>query len=302
VFVTIAAIVPAMSLPTASAALGASSIVECGQLVAYTAPDPVAPSTGSLTIGLLSPWTIAADAALSPATASSLPGITGSGPSCLALDLDDTGVVTGMDFAATGTVHGAVAFDSGFGGYVFANRLLVPTFITDLYPGLEATFATSHAAGTNATATFAVDTTTGQFTDVDARAAFCGPGRLDSNGNGRIGHAVIDGSLLTPAEKHALADADSRHACVAVRTVGTIDSGTGQLSLTTNVTLKIAPAASVAVPAIGTAPPTDTSRIQGARSGQPSTATFLVAGLIGFAAIAVARHSASRRSGRQSRR
>jgi len=295
----IAAIVPALSLSIASPALAASSIVECGQLIAYTAPDPVAATAGSLTIGLLSPWTIADDAVLSPAIAAALPGIAGSGPSCIDLDLDNSGIVTGMDFAPTGTVHGGVAFDSGFGGYIFANRLLVPTFITAAYPGLEAIFATSHAAGTNATATFLVDTTTGQFTHVDAQAAFCGPGRLDGNGDGRIGHAVIDGSLLTTSERNALADADSRHACAAVRTVGTIDSGTGQLSLTTDVTLRVAAAATETVPPIGTAPPTDTSRPAGGSPGQPSTMPFIVACLIGLVAIGVANRSASQRSGRE---
>ena len=96
--------------------------------------------------------------------------------------------------------------------------------------------------------------TIGQFTVVDVRAAFCGPGRLDGNGDARVGDAVIDGSLLSARQRAVIADAEGQHACAVVRTQGTIDSGTGQLSLTTQVRIRVA----AEVSPIGTAPPTDT--------------------------------------------
>jgi hypothetical protein len=231
----------------------ASSLVDCGQIVAYTAPDPAGPTPGSLTIGMLPAWTIAADATLSPAIVASLPGLAGSGPSCFAMDLDDSATITSLDFADHGEVVGAVVFDSGFGGYIFANRLLVPTFITDTYPGLAAIFVTSEAAGTNAAVTFTVDTASGQLTAVDARAGFCGAGDLANNGDGLIGAAVIPASVLDAADRKALTGANLRDTCAVVRTRGTINIATGELSLTTTVTITVAADPSVHM----TAPPTD---------------------------------------------
>lgn len=64
----------------------------------------------------------------------------------------------GYGLRAVGDSRRSGRLHTGFGGYVFDNRVLIPTFITDQYPGLEAVFATSEAAGTNPTATFTVDT------------------------------------------------------------------------------------------------------------------------------------------------
>ena len=140
------------------------------------------------------------------------------------------------------------------------------------------------------TASFSVDTSSGQFTAVDAQAGFCGPGRLDGNGDGRVGHAVIDGSLLTTANQRALLDADSRHACAVVHTVGTIDTGTGRLSLTSNVTIRVADAAP-----IGTAPPTDTTTA-GPGVGKSSPLGYMVALFAGLWTLALGSLAGHRRS------
>lgn len=226
-----------LSFPAHLAA--SSSVVECGQITGFTAPDPVAPDDGALTIGFLPPWVIAPDATLSASVVANLLSIVNTGPSCLAMDLDDGEVITALDFASQGDVAGEVVFDSGFGGYVFADRLLVPTFITDAYPGLAGTFVTSAAAGTEASATFFVDTTTGQFTGVDVMAGFCGPADLAGNGDGTIGVATIPAVLLDAADTAALAAADSGQACASVRSQGTIANENGELSITTDVTITL---------------------------------------------------------------
>lgn len=64
----------------------ASSAVECGQISAYTAPDPVTSADGALTIGFLPAWVIAPDATMSPSVVANLPSVVNSGPSCLAMD------------------------------------------------------------------------------------------------------------------------------------------------------------------------------------------------------------------------
>jgi hypothetical protein len=260
--------------------VAAGPTVECGQISAYTAPDPIAPADGSLTIGFLPPWTIAADATLGPAAQTNLPSIVNSAPSCLTIVVDAGGVITALDFASSGVVSGSVEFDSGFGGYVFADRLLVPTFITDAYPGLEGIFATSAAAGTSATATFAVDTETGLFTGLSAAAAFCGAGDLAGNGDGLVGAATIPATLLDAADTSALAGADLAHTCATVSTEGTIDlANEGQLTLASVVTITVTPTA-----------PDTSSAADAPRPASPSTV-----GLVGLLVVGVLVLAATRR-------
>ena len=221
------------------AVAAASSIVECGQVVAYTAPDSGSATDGSLTLGMLPPWTINADATIGADAAAVLPSFAGSGPSCLALDLDDAGAITALDFAAQGTLTGPVVVDSGVGGLVFDNRIIIPTFITDAYPGLAAVFATSAATDTKPTATFFVDTSTGQFTGFDARAAFCGDGDLAGNGDGLVGVAKIPAAVLDAADIAILKAANGDEVCASIHAIGTI-GGSG-LSIDTDVKLTSMP-------------------------------------------------------------
>jgi hypothetical protein len=231
----------------------ASSVVECGQLAAYTAPDPLGPTDGSIQLGLSDTWTINADATLSANAATALPSGSGNGPTCLAMDLDGSGHVTSLDFSPTGSLSGHVAFDSGSGYYILASRLIVPTFVTDANPGLAALFVPSYQAGSVLTISFTVDTTNGGFTGFDGHAAFCGKGSVTSGGDGKVGKAVIPASVLDAADIKALKGAGSRKTCAAVHSVGTIDAQTGALSITTNVSITVAAAGATITP-----PPTYT--------------------------------------------
>ena len=234
-------------------AIGASSIVECGQLSSYVAPDPVGPTDGSLQLGALDPWVVLATATVSPAATTALPALAGSGPTCVALDLDDFGAVTAIDVAPTGQISGHVDFDAGSGFYLFADRLIIPTFVTDPYPGLAALVVTSYQAGTVLDMTFTVDSTTAQFTGFDGRAAFCGHGSMTQSGDGRVGDAVLPAEVLDGTDRSRLDNAGNRTACAAVHSAGTIDPGSGNLSITTSVDIDVA-AGSVAL----TPPPTST--------------------------------------------
>ena len=224
-------------------AAAAATTVECGQLIAYTAPDPVAPADGSLTFGLLAPWTIAADATLSPQVVANLASVAGTGPTCLTVDRDAGGVITTLDFASSGSITGPVVYSGTLPGEVLADRLLIPTFITDAYPGLAAVFVTSEHAGTAATATLDVDTETGRITAVEAVAHFCGAADLATNGDGRIGAATIPAAVLDASATTKLRRANGEHGCADVDTRGTID-GSGNLSLTTRVVIALAAEAS----------------------------------------------------------
>jgi hypothetical protein len=229
----------------------AASTVECGQIIAYTAPDPVAPSDGALTIGALAPWTIAADATLSSAVQANLASVAGTGPSCLLVDRDGGGVITALDFATSGSVTGPVVYSAGLPGEILADRLIIPTFITDAYPGLAAVFVTSQVAGTDATALFNVDASTGRFTGFEGIAAFCGAADLAGNGDGLIGAAIIPAAVLDAAATATLTAANGRQGCADVHTDGSID-GSGNLTLTTEVVITLAAQASP--PATSTGP------------------------------------------------
>jgi hypothetical protein len=267
----------------------ASSTVECGQVTAYTAPDAAGPTDGSLTIGTLTPWVIAAGATLSAAVAANLPAAVGTSPVCLDTERDGGGVITGLDFAPEGNVSGPVVFDAAHDGYDFAQRLLIPSFITDTYPGLAAVFPTSADAGTDATVTFFLDVSTGRLTAIDARASFCGRGDLAANGDGIVGEARIPASVLDATDSNRLANAGSRRTCATVRSHGSLDPDTGALSLTTTVTISVEPASKRADVTV-TPPPTSTIDEQPrAASGGVAVAPLVVLWLGAFTLVTSAR-------------
>src|SRR4051812_41501066 len=203
-----ALIAASVILSSATAALAApTSSVECGQLSGYTAPDPLGPAPGSLTLGLVPPWDILADASVSVAAAAALPSIVNSGPTCFALGLDADGKVTSLDFAAEGTIAGDVDYDATSGFYVLDDRLLIPTFITDAFPGLAALFVTSFLAGTPVSVTLDVDTVTGSFNGVDGHAQFCGLATTTGADAWKVGDAVLPPTLLDADDLAALAAA-----------------------------------------------------------------------------------------------
>ncbi len=286
---------------TPSAVSAASSVVECGQLTGYTAPDPGTPADGSLQLGLADTWVILATATVSPAAASVLPSSVGSAPTCLALDLDDAGLVTAIDFATTGTLTGPVTFDTASGFYLLADRLIVPDFVTDANPGLAAIFVTSYQAGTDLTITFTVDPATGQFIGFDGTAAFCGPGSVTQGGDGQIGDAVIAAAVLDAEDLEALAGAGDDEACATINSVGTIDPGTGSISTTTDVQIDIAGAEATPVAPVGPiVTPPATSTVAGS-TPSTSTGAGMAWAIVTVAAIVALAGMAARRTRPRSR-
>jgi MYXO-CTERM domain-containing protein len=283
--VAIPALAAALLLAAIPASVAAaSSIVECGQVSAYTAPDPIAPADGSLTVGLLPAWTIAADATLSPAAEANLATVGNGGPTCVGMDLDDGGVITAIDFAAQGDIDGAVVPDSGIGGYVFADRLLVPTEVVEAYPGLAGLFTTSAAAGTDLLITFFIDVATGQFTGFSGHAAFCGAGDLAGNGDGLVGLAAIPVALLDADDTAALGDADLAQVCATVDSEGVVDTeNQGQFSVTGEVEISLVPQA----------PDTSTGASKDAPGPGPSPALLGLL-LVGLLVLASTRHRTDR--------
>jgi hypothetical protein len=248
------------------AAAATGPTVECGQLTGYTAPDPVAPAAGSLQIGVLTAWEVVPTATVSSAAAARLPSIVNSGPTCVSIEFNLDGKVTSIDFAPQGQVTGHVTFDAGTAMYLFANRLIVPTFVTDAYPGLAALFVASYEAGTSVSLTFSVDVTSGAFIGFDGEAHFCGVASVTKDGDGKIGEAVIPKAVLDAGEVASILGSGGRNTCAAVHAVGTFvaaEGGGGSLSIDTVVTITVAAPAVTPGPThrpvpIPTLPPTAT--------------------------------------------
>jgi len=276
----------ASSVTTVAAA---SSAIECGQLSAYTAPDPSGPTDGSLQIGTLDPWDVLATATVSAEATSALPTIVNSGPTCLALDFDGGGKVTSIGFAAQGTISGYVSLDLGSGFYLFDDRLIIPPFVTDAYPGLAALIVTSDRAATVLTITFSTDTTTGAFTGFDGHAHFCGPGSITQGGDGQVGDALIPAAVLDANDIAALQGAGQHAVCAAVHSVGTIDSGTGNLSIDSDVVITSAPSAPNP-----TGPPSDSADAAQATPGGSVPIVPVLAAVVLVATLLTTRRLASR--------
>ena len=133
--------------------------------------------------------------------------------------------------------------------------------MTDANPGLAALFVTSYQAGTSLIVTFTVDTTTGGFTGFDGTAAFCGKGSVTSGGDGKVGDAIIPASVLD-ADDLCAQGAGSRQTCATVHSVGTIDSQSGDIDITTDVDIVVAAAGATVTP-----PPTSTEPVGSAPAG-----------------------------------
>jgi hypothetical protein len=180
------------------------------------------------------------------------------------VEFDSGGAITSVDFAPQGTVTGTVTYDSGSGFYLFADRLIVPSFITDAYPGLAALFVASYQAETSLSVTFTVDVSTGAFAGFDGHAAFCGAGGVTGDGDGTVGEATIPAEVLDPSDVITLENA-AGEVCAAIHASGVVATESqGALDIDTDVVITLAaPTASPTsdagpAGAIPTLPPTST--------------------------------------------
>jgi hypothetical protein len=267
--------------------LADTATVECGQLTAYTAPDPAGPTDGSVTLGLSSTWDVLATATISPAATTALPGDVNSGPTCLALGIDGSGKVTSIDFAPHGTITGAVTFDSGSGYYVLAGRLIIPPSVTDAYPQLAGLFVTSYQAGTNLSVSFDIDTTAGNFTGFDGHAAFCGKAVPVKAGVAKVGKAHLPASILSAAAKAALVTDAGQTVCAKVHSTGT--TGQSGISATSAVTIKLADPAAT--------PPATATAVTGPAATAASSAALAWALILAGASVAMLTILVRRRTG-----
>jgi len=285
---------PSALIQAGSSMAGAGPTVDCGQLTAYTAPDPVGPSSGVLGLGVLTPWEIVATASVSVAAAAALPSMVNSGPTCVSLEFDSDGKITSVDFVGEGDITGAVGYDGASGFYLFADRLIVPSFITDEYPGLAALFVTSYQAQTSLTVTFFVDVTTGAFTGFDGHTEFCGKAGVTAGGFGKIGDARIPAAALDAGDVATLDEARGDDACAAVHLVGVIlPNAEGAIDVATDVVITVEAAAGATV--LPTLPNTSATETTKGRAPANIPALVFIALLAVGMLLATRPHSVSSR-------
>ncbi len=111
-----------------ASALAATTGVECGVINAYTAPDPLGPTDGSIQFGFSGPVeTIAAAATLDPAVEANLANYVGNGSiTCVDVTADGGGIITAMAFASGGVISGPVTYDSVNDAYIVDDRIFAP--------------------------------------------------------------------------------------------------------------------------------------------------------------------------------
>lgn len=208
----------------------AAETVECGIIREYTAPDAGTSTAGSIAFGLTGPLeTIAADATLVGATETNLGVLTGGTPTCVIATR--TGVViTQLEFAASGTVAGTVAFVVDMFGpgqdvYVVDDRLIVPADLLATTSGLAALIKVPADSGTTTSLTFQIDTASGFPTGLDGTATISGPVVMLGNGDVTVGPSTLTTDLIDPASRTALQAASDlgADATVTIHGIGTID-------------------------------------------------------------------------------
>jgi len=256
---------------TSTAAAAVQTTVECGLFRDYTAPDPIAPATGSITFGLNgSPETIAADATLAPPTDTVLSSLQGGTPTCLTVTRD-AGVITSLAFAASGTVSGTVIvvpnlFGSGQDAYVIADRVFAPVSAVAANDGLAALIKTAADTGSLFSVTFQIDLSSGIPTGFTATTTISGPVTLAANGDVQVGAATLPNSVIDATARGKLTAAEGLAvaATVVVSGVGTLDQASPG-GVVIDVTLSV----TYAAPAVASPTPSPTPT----QAALPNTAT-----------------------------
>jgi hypothetical protein len=208
----VASLVALTALILAGPAAAATTTVECGLFRDYVAPDPLGPTTGSISFGLLgAPETIAADATLTPPADTNLASLTGGVPTALTV-VRDAGVITSLSFATSCTLTDDVAFvDDLFGpgadGYVVGDRLVAPISLLDIHDGLSALIPTAAANGVPLTLIFSIDTSMGTPSAFDAQLTLVGEVELEGDGDILIGAARLPNSVISNQARGLLAEA-----------------------------------------------------------------------------------------------
>ena len=218
-------------------AQAATSGVDCGAINAYTAPDPLGPTDGSIQFGFSGPTeTILATATLDAAVIANLPGQVGNGAlTCLDVTADGPGDITALAFAASGQVSGPIAYDSGQDAYIVDDRIFVPASQLVSQPELVAVIQVPFDAGQPLTVSLTVDTSSGNLTVFSTASRVSGPVAFNGGGDLLIEGATLPAAFMGGAALGALQVADATGSDADLDIAGAIDTSTGAFVLSLGV-------------------------------------------------------------------
>ncbi len=205
----IAALVSLLGTATVAAA---TTTTECGLFRDYVAPDPLAPTDGSISFGLSgSPEVIAADAALVPPADTNLSSLTGGAPTALTV-VRDAGSITSLAFAPSCVLNGDVTFvpdlfGSGTDGYTVDDRLVAPVDLMAINDGLAALIPTAAANATPLSIEFTIDLSTGAPSAFHAEVTLVGEVQPKPNGDVMVGQARLPASVVSDEARDLLVQA-----------------------------------------------------------------------------------------------
>ncbi len=234
----------AVGVQATSTTSASSPETECGVVREYIPPDAASSTEGAIAFGLRGPIeAIAPDATLVGAVATNLPWLVGGTPTCLTV-IRESGLVTSLQFAPSGTISGPVTFMAdilgpGQSAYIVGDRLLVPVDILAGAPGLAAMIIAPAEAGSELSLTFQFNVATGGPTGFVGTTTLSGIVTIEENLDVRIGGATLSASLVDDGARATFAEVDALGVSATVRIDGTgsidDDSGAVTVSLMFNV-------------------------------------------------------------------
>ena len=276
---------------------GATVTTEAGAYFDFLAPDPGAPSDGTIRFGFNGAVeTIAADAELVPPADTNLALLGAPTPTCLEVTRE-AGAITRLAFVEECTVSGTVTrvddlFGDGTDWYLIADRLAAPAELVEGEAPFAALIGVPAATGATLDVTFQV-LSTGIPTSFTGRTSVTGPVSELGGGDVAVGAGVLPGAVIDDASRALLAEAAALGVDATVGIVG-VASFQQNAPPALEIELEVTYAAPPATPAPTQAALPDT------RVGvEDSTAKWsaLLLGAVATAAVLLAR----RRGGRAAR-
>lgn len=304
--VSLPLVVIALLLGSAIVHAGGDVTTEGGTFFDFAAPDPVAPSDGTIRFGFSgAAEPIAADAELVPPADTNLALLGGGTPTCLEVTREG-GTITRLAFVEECTVSGTVervddVFPPSGDGYVIGDRLAAPAELVEgeaPFAGLEAPFAAligvPAATGATLDVTFLIDLSSGAPTSFTGRTSVTGPVSDLGGGDVSVGAGVLPDAVIDDASRALLDEAAALGVDATVEIVGLASfqqNGPPALEIELTVTYSAPPATASPTPA---ALPDTRMGVEDATTGSVA----LLLGAVVGAAVLLARRRAGRRPAR----
>jgi hypothetical protein len=292
-FVSLPLVAIALLLGSAIAHAGGAMVTtEAGAYFDFLAPDPGAPSDGTIRFGFGGVVeTIAADAELVPPADTNLTFLGGGTPTCLDVTREGD-AITRLAFVAECTVSGIVTrvddvFGAGADGYLIGDRLAAPAELVEGDPTFATLIGVPAATGGPLDVVFHVDVTTGVPTSFAGETSVTGRVGELGGGDVSVGAAVLPNAVIDDVSRALLEEAAALavDATVMIAGLGTIEQK-GQPGLEIELTVTHSGVPISPAPSVGALP--DTAMRDEGSTGQVPASMLMLLALAG-AGLALAR-------------